>query len=122
MSVSVDSNENTRGGSKVSVLAAGLKAWSGQMQRLSVQFPGNLDNLLPSLLVAGSSLISLTLEGVKTNSYTRLLPVIRACPRLRDLLISAEPSPSFLQIEHEEDQQDNGDLPRLPNLCSLTLR
>uniref|UniRef100_A0A3P9C600 Si:ch211-214j8.12 n=1 Tax=Maylandia zebra TaxID=106582 RepID=A0A3P9C600_9CICH len=121
MSVSVDSNENTRGGSKVSVLAAGLKAWSGQMQRLSVQFPGNLDNLLPSLLVAGSSLISLTLEGVKTNSYTRLLPVIRACPRLRDLLISAEPSPSFLQIEHEEDQQDNGDLPRLPNLCSLTL-
>lgn len=122
MSVSVDSNENTRGGSKVSVLAAGLKAWSGQLQRLSVQFPGNLDNLLPSLLVAGSSLISLTLEGVKTNSYTRLLPVIRACPRLRDLLISAEPSPSFLQIEHEEDQQDNGDLPRLPNLCSLTLR
>lgn len=122
MSMSVDSNENTRGGSKVSLLAAGLKAWSGQLQRLSVQFPGNLDNLLPALLVAGSSLISLTLEGVKTSSYTRLLPVIRACPRLRDLLISAEPPPSFLQIEHEEDQQDNGDLPRLPNLCSLTLR
>uniref|UniRef100_A0A3Q0R3I0 Si:ch211-214j8.12 n=1 Tax=Amphilophus citrinellus TaxID=61819 RepID=A0A3Q0R3I0_AMPCI len=121
MAVNVDPSEDTRGRSKVSRLAVDLEAWSGQLQRLSVQFPGNLADLLPTLLVAGSSLVSLTLEGVKTNSYTRLSPVIRACPRLRDLLISAEPPPSFLQMEHEEDQQDNGDLPCLPNLCSLTL-
>lgn len=122
MSVNVDPSEDTRGRSKISLLAMGLKAWSGQLQKLSVQFPGNLDDLLPTLLVAGSSLVSLTLEGVKTNPYTRLLPVIRACPRLRDLLISAEPPPSFLQIGHEADQQDNGDLPCLPNLCFLSLR
>ncbi|XP_071338687.1 uncharacterized protein [Trachinotus anak] len=122
MSVNTDDHKDTRGGSQGSVLAAGLQTWSGQLQSLSVHFPGPLVDLLPSLQVAGSSLVSLTLEGVKTSPNSPLLEVIKACPRLRDLLISAEP-PTMLVEEQEVqmDQQDDHDLPQLPNLRSLTL-
>lgn len=114
--------EDTRGRSQMSLLAAGLQAWSDQLQSLSVQYLGALVDLLPALQVTGSSLVSLTLEGVRTSPRTPILEVIRVCPTLRDLLITAEP-PSMPQEEEdgEADQQDDRELPRLPNLRSLTL-
>ncbi|XP_036954458.1 uncharacterized protein si:ch211-214j8.12 isoform X2 [Acanthopagrus latus] len=122
LSVNVDDYEGTRGRSQRSLLATGLQMWSDQLRSLSLHYSGPLVDLLPALQVAGSSLLSLTLEGVKTSPHTPLLEVIRACPRLRDLHISAEP-PTVSQIEEiEEDQQDDRDLPRLPDLCSLTLK
>ncbi|XP_037635068.1 F-box/LRR-repeat protein 4 [Sebastes umbrosus] len=123
VSVNLGDCENTTGRSQGSVLAAGFQAWSGQLRSLSVHYPGPLVDLLPASQVAGSSLVSLTLEGVKTSTHTPLLEVIRACPRLRDLLISAEPptTPQEEEEEDEEDQRDDRDLPQLPDLCSLTL-
>lgn len=108
----------TSGRQQGSLLAADLQTWSGQLQSLSFHHPGPLVDLLLPLQVVGSSLISLTLEGVKTSPHSPLLEVIRACPRLRDLFISAEP-PVMLELEHEDDDED---LPRLPNLYSLKLR
>lgn len=128
MSINTDGHKETRGARLGSLLAAGLQSWSGQLRNLSVQFPGPLLGLLPALKVAGSSLASLTLEGVKTSSHTRLLEVMQACPRLRDLVISAEP-PDWLEEEEEDDeeedggdQQDDRDYPQLPNLCFLKLK
>lgn len=122
ISVNVVDYEGTRGRSQRSLLAAGLQMWSDQLRSLSLHYSGPLVDLLPALQVAGSSLLSLTLEGVKTSPHTPLLEVIKACPRLRDLHISAEP-PTVSQIEEiQEDQQDDRDLPRLPDLRSLTLK
>lgn len=121
LSVNLDDYEDTRGRSQGSQLAACLQTWSGQLRSLSVHYSGPLVDLLPALQVAGPSLLSLTLEGVKTSPHSPLLEVIRACPKLRDLLISAEP-PTTPQEEDEEDQWDDWDLPRLPNLCSLKLK
>lgn len=122
ISVNTAEYENTRGRSQGSLLAAGLQTWSGQLRNLSVHYPGPLVDLLPALQVAGSSLVSLTLEGVKTSPHSPLLEVIKACPRLRDLLISAEPPTTPQEEEDEEDQRDDRDLPQLPNLISLTLK
>uniref|UniRef100_A0A3B5AZB4 Si:ch211-214j8.12 n=1 Tax=Stegastes partitus TaxID=144197 RepID=A0A3B5AZB4_9TELE len=115
ISVNTDNYEDARDRSLGSLLAAGLQTWSDQLQIFSVQFPGPLMDLLPALQVAGSSLVSLTVEGVRTSPHSPLLEVIRACPRLRELFISAEP-PTTAQEEEDEE-----DLPQLPNLCSLTL-
>lgn len=122
ISVNIDGHEDTRGTSQRSLLAAGLQTWSGQLRSFSVHFPGPLVDLLPALQVAGSSLVSLTLDGVKTSPHTPLLEVIKACPRLRDLLISAEPPVMQVEEEDEEDQQDDQDRTWLPNLCSLRLK
>lgn len=121
LSVNCDDNEDTRGRSQGSLLATGLYTWSGQLRSLSVHYPGPLVDLLPALQVAGSSLVSLTLEGVKTSPHTPLLEVVQACPKLRDLLISAEPPTTPQEEEEEENERDDQDLPRLPNLCSFTL-
>lgn len=121
ISVNIDGHEDFRGTSQGSLLAAGLHTWSGQLKSLSVHFPGPLVELLPALQIAGSSLVSLTLEGVKTSPHTPLLDVIKACPKLRDLLISAEPPITQIE-EDDEDVEDEQDLPRLPNLCSLRLK
>ncbi|XP_070759944.1 uncharacterized protein [Enoplosus armatus] len=122
ISVNVDNYEDARGRSQGSLLAAGLQTWSGQLRSLSVHYPGPLVDLFPALQVAGSSLVSVTLEGVKTSPHTPLLEVIKACPRLRDLLISAEPPTTSQEEEDEDGQWDDRDLPQLPNLCSLTLK
>nr|XP_020449930.1 uncharacterized protein LOC109956858 [Monopterus albus] len=122
ISIKADHHEDTRGRCQGSLLAAGLQTWSGRLRSLSVQFPGPVVGLLSGLQVAGSSLVSLTLEGVKTSSHTPLLKVIEACPKLRNLFIFAEPPTTPQEEEDEEDQQDHRDLPRLPNLCSLTLK
>lgn len=103
------------------LLTADLQTWSGQLRNLSFIYSGPVVDLLPALQVAGCSLISLTLEGVKTSPDTPLLELIRVCPRLRDLLISAEP-PATSQYETNDNQQDDQDLPKLPNLRSLKLR
>ncbi|KAK5871580.1 hypothetical protein PBY51_004454 [Eleginops maclovinus] len=121
ISVNVDDGEDTRGRSQGSVLAAGLQECSGQLQSLTVHYPGPLVDLLTALQVAGSSLVSLTLEGVKTSPHTPLLEVIKACPRLRDLHISAEPPTTPQEEEDQENQREERDLPQLPHLCSLTL-
>ncbi|KAJ4942347.1 hypothetical protein JOQ06_012213 [Pogonophryne albipinna] len=122
ISVNIDDGEDTRGRSQGSLLAAGLQACSGQLQSLTVHYPGPLVELLPALQVAGSSLVSLTLEGVQTSPHTPLLEVIKACPRLRDLHISAEPPSTPQEAEDEEEnQREERDLPQLPHLCSLTL-
>ncbi|XP_035021576.2 uncharacterized protein si:ch211-214j8.12 [Hippoglossus stenolepis] len=121
ISVNADDESSTsrRNGS---VLAAALQTWSGQLLSLSVQFPGPLVDLLPAIQVVGSSLVSLTVEGVKTSPQTSLLEVIKSCPRLRDLLIFAEPPIMPEEENGEEDRWDDRDLPRVPHLCSLTLK
>lgn len=117
LSVNVDPYDHNDGRRRGSHLAADLKTWSGQLRSLSFQYPGPLVDLLIPLQVAGSSLLSLSLEGVETSPHSPLLELIRACPRLREFHISAEP-PVTLQIEDEDDW----DLPQLPNLRSLKLR
>ncbi|XP_056135910.1 uncharacterized protein si:ch211-214j8.12 [Lampris incognitus] len=116
-----DDERDDRGRIQGSMLAAGLQNWSGQLRSLSVQYPGPVVDLLPALQVVGSSLVSLTLEGVITSPHTPLLEVIQACPKLRELSISAEP-PAILQEEEERDNGDDQNLPSLPHLSSLTLR
>ncbi|XP_013868017.1 uncharacterized protein si:ch211-214j8.12 [Austrofundulus limnaeus] len=115
-SVSVNVDPYSNGRQRESLLAADLKPWVGLLRSLSFQYPGPLEDLLIPLQVAGSSLLSLSLEGVKTSAHSPLLEVIRACPRLRDFHISAEP-PVPLQIEDEDDW----DLPQLPQLHSFKL-
>ncbi|XP_035811101.2 uncharacterized protein si:ch211-214j8.12 [Amphiprion ocellaris] len=121
ISVNIDNHEDAGARNQGSLLATGLQAWSGQLQSLSVHFPGPLEDLHPALQVAGSSMVSLTLEGVTTSPHSPLLEVIRACPRLIDLLISAEPPTTAQEEEVEWDQQDDQDLPQLPYLRALTL-
>ncbi|XP_071387518.1 uncharacterized protein [Centroberyx affinis] len=122
VSLDFDDEEDTGGRSQGSVLAAGLQTWSGQLRSLSLRYPGPLVDLLPALQGVGSSLVSLTLEGVKTSPHTPLLEVIQACPRLRELLICAEPPTAAQDEEEEEDEEgDERNLPSLPNLYSLTL-
>ncbi|XP_019949168.2 uncharacterized protein [Paralichthys olivaceus] len=125
-SISVNADGDGMGRRPVSVLPAALQTWSGQLLSLSVQFSGPLVDLLPAIQVVGSSLVSLTMEVVKTSPQTPLLVVIKSCPRLRDLLIFAEP-PIMPELEDEEedqwdDQGDDQDLPRLPHLCTLKLK
>lgn len=121
-SISLNADNCAGGSSPGCLLATGLQAWAGQLQSLSVHYSGPLVDLVPALQVAGSSLFSLTLMGVKTSPHTPLLDIIKACPKLRDLLISAEPPTTLQEEEDGEAQWDDRDLPRLPNLCSLTLR
>lgn len=120
VSMNVDKHEDRGGGNHGSLLTTNLQTWSGQLRRLSFIYSGPVVDLLPALGVVGCSLISLTLEGVKTHPHTPLLELIRACPRLRDLVISAEP-PTRLRYETNNNQQEAQDLPKLPNLHSLKL-
>uniref|UniRef100_A0A1A8J3A9 Si:ch211-214j8.12 n=2 Tax=Nothobranchius kuhntae TaxID=321403 RepID=A0A1A8J3A9_NOTKU len=119
ITMNIDGNEHSSGRGRRQCLLD-LQTWSGQLQTLSFHYNGPLADFLLPLQVAGSRLISLSLDGVKTSPYSPLLEVIRACPRLRDLLISAEP-PSLPQEQDENDQLDNVALPQLPHLCSLSL-
>uniref|UniRef100_A0A672J927 Uncharacterized LOC115398651 n=1 Tax=Salarias fasciatus TaxID=181472 RepID=A0A672J927_SALFA len=122
LSVNVTDDDESVGGQKQSsVLAAGLQSYTGQMRSLSVQFPGTLTDLFPALKVSGPSLVSLTLEGVKTSTDTRLLEVITMCHRLRELAISAEP-PTIARGTHDRERiHDDGNLPKLPHLSSLSI-
>nr|XP_043881478.1 uncharacterized protein LOC122769203 [Solea senegalensis]XP_043881479.1 uncharacterized protein LOC122769203 [Solea senegalensis] len=123
ISVNVDHKTDTVARNQVSVLAAGLQTWPGQLQSLSLLYPGPLEDLPPALRVTGSSLVSLTLDGVKTSPHCPLLEVMEACPRLRELLIFAEPpsKPPAVQQEDVVGQWVSLGRPQLPNLCSLSI-
>ncbi|XP_047236366.1 uncharacterized protein si:ch211-214j8.12 isoform X2 [Girardinichthys multiradiatus] len=120
ISMNIEQQEDIGGRRLGMLLTTNLWTWSGQLRSLSFIYSGPVVDLLPAMQVAGCSLISLTLNGVKTSPDTPLLELIRVCPRLRDLLISAEP-PLTPQYETNNDQQDGQDLPQLPNLRSLKL-
>ncbi|XP_061837031.1 uncharacterized protein [Nerophis lumbriciformis] len=120
-SLSVNMEEENGGRPQASVFATGLRSWSGQLRRLSVQHQGPLLDLLPALRVAGSTLVSLTLEGVKTSPRCPLLEMIRVCPRLEELLVCAEPPEDALEDEDDVVELDQRDLPSLPSLRSLAL-
>lgn len=123
LSVNIDRDDNARGKSQGSLLAAGLQTWSGQLKSLSLNYQGPLLDLLPALTISGSSLVNLTLEGVKTSPHTPLLDIIQACPKLRDLMVSAESHGPLQEEEDDEAQQPlDPDFPRLPNLHSLKLK
>lgn len=116
--------EEGGGRSQASLLSAGLQTWAGQLRSLTVRFPGLMEELLPALHCVGSSLVSLTLEGVRTSAHTPLLELLHACPRLSTLLIHAEPPVATPQEEDEEDEEEEQnyrDGPCLPQLCSLSL-
>ncbi|XP_062308121.1 uncharacterized protein si:ch211-214j8.12 [Osmerus eperlanus] len=103
-------------------LAAGLRRWAGQLKRLVVRFPGALEELRPALCCVGPSLVSLTLEGVRTSPHTPLVELLHTCPRLRTLLIHCEPPLAPLQEEEEEEEEENVlDGSCLLQLCSLSL-
>ncbi|XP_049326353.1 uncharacterized protein si:ch211-214j8.12 [Astyanax mexicanus] len=102
-------------------LTRGLSTWSGQLRRLSLQFPGPLSELIPSLQAAGSSLTSLTLQGVKADGHLFFLELIHACPKLTTLSIHIDPPRSNQEEEDEDEDLEDWDLPCLPHLSSLTL-
>ncbi|CAL8346966.1 unnamed protein product [Lota lota] len=122
IAVNVDSLEDT-GGRKSQgwMLAAGLGNWLGQLRSLTLHHTGPLGDLLTPLREMGSTLVSLTLQGVKTSPHCPLLEVLQACPRLRELVVSAQPPTSPPYEDEEEEFRGAHDLLRLPHLCSLTL-
>nr|XP_057927560.1 uncharacterized protein si:ch211-214j8.12 [Doryrhamphus excisus] len=119
-SLSVIIEEENGGQFQASILATGLQPWSGQLWSLSVQHQGPLQDLLPALQVAGASLVSLTLEGVRTHPRS-LLEIIRICTRLEELVICAEPPTTLANEVEDVVQRNERDLPCLPNLSSLAL-
>lgn len=121
ISVHIGDDEGTREGRQGSLLAQGLQTWSGRLCSLSVHYCGPLVDIFPAIEVIGSSLLSLTLEGMKTSPYDSLLGLIKACPRLRELHIAAEP-PSYINRNEDDEENRRNDLPRLPNLRSLSLK
>lgn len=120
ISVNIGDDEDDRERDHGSLLAECLQTWCGQLCCLSVQYLGHMIDVFPAVEVVGSSLLSLTLEGVKTSPYTPLLKLIKACPRLIELHIIAE-RPHFVAHEDQEENELD-DLPRLPNLRSLSLK
>lgn len=120
ISVNIGDDEDDRERDRGSPLAKCLQTWCGQLCCLSVQYLGHMIDVFPAVEVVGSSLLSLTLEGVKTSPYTPLLKLMKACPRLIELHIIAE-RPHFVAHEDQEEN-DLDDLPRLPNLRSLSLK
>lgn len=120
ISVNIGDDEDDRERERGSLLAECLQTWTGQLCCLSVQYLGYMTEVFSAVEVVGSSLLSLTLEGVKSSPDTPLLKLIKACPRLKELHIIAERPPFMTQEEEEENELD--DLPRLPNLRSLSLK
>ncbi|XP_072520509.1 uncharacterized protein [Salminus brasiliensis] len=116
-----DSDEDGSGFRRAALLTRGLARWSGQLRRLSLQFPGLLSELVPSLQATGSNLISLTLEGVRADGHLSFLELIRACPKLTTLTVHIDPPRSNQEEEENDEDLDDWDLPCLPHLCSLTL-
>lgn len=125
----VENEDNADSFQQATVLARGLGRFSGQLRCLSLQFGGLLSDLVPALQVAGSHLLSLTLEGIKADGHAPLLELIRACPRLTSLTIHLDPPSTNLEeddgnVEEEEEVAEEDifpTLPCIPHLCSLTL-
>lgn len=112
---------------EVEHLTKAVETFSGQLKSLSIQYSGLVDNLCGTVHAAGSSLLSLTLEGVKTSQFSHvyLLRVLQSCPRLTELSISAEHTHSAFQLHSLQvviDDRIDWNLLNLLNLCMLTLR
>ncbi|XP_072289619.1 uncharacterized protein [Eucyclogobius newberryi] len=108
---------------EVTHLTKALKSFSGQLKRLSLQYSDFLLNLVDTVCVVGSSLLSLTLEGVKTNrsSYSSLLTILQACPKLRELSLSLEPFHSFA-LDIAPNRPIDWNRLHLPDLHRLSLQ
>ncbi|KAL0979657.1 hypothetical protein UPYG_G00187880 [Umbra pygmaea] len=120
-SISLDCELEEQGPNQGSSLAAGMARWAGQLKELSVRFPLPLEHVLPALRATGGSLVSLTLEGVRTSPHSPMLELLHACPRLKSFVIHAEPPLGPWEEEDEEEEYDIRDLPCLPQLGALSL-
>ncbi|KAJ0067499.1 hypothetical protein NL108_007978, partial [Boleophthalmus pectinirostris] len=109
---------------EVTHLTKSLEGFSGQLKRLSLQYSDFLQNLVNTVCVVGSTLLSLTLEGVKTtpSSYSSLLTILQASSRLRELSISLEPCHPSFSLEYTINRQIDWNKLHLPDLRKLTLR
>uniref|UniRef100_A0A3B4ACX1 Uncharacterized protein n=1 Tax=Periophthalmus magnuspinnatus TaxID=409849 RepID=A0A3B4ACX1_9GOBI len=124
-SISINADyPNTIHTDEVTHLTKALEGFSGQLKRLSLQYSDFLQNLVDTVCVVGSSLLSLTLEGLKTtpSSYSSLLTVLQACPRIRELSISLEPCHPSFSLEYPINHQIDWSRVHLPDLRRLTLR
>lgn len=123
MSINADF-PNTIQTSEVTDLTKALESFSGQLKRLSLQYSDLLQNLVDTVCVVGSSLLSLTLEGVKTSpsSYSSLLRILQACPRLKELSISLEPFQLSFALDNPNNRLIDWIGIQLPDLRSLTLQ
>lgn len=115
---------NTLEAAEVTDLTKALESFSGQLIRLSLQYSDLLQNLFDTLCVVGSSLVSLTLEGVKTSpsSYSSLMRILQTCPRLKELFISLQPFQLSFALEYPNNRLIDWNALRLPDLCSLTVQ
>lgn len=123
---SLSLNCQNQGGDDVSsqsiCLTRGLTEWSGQLHFLSLQFSGPLSELVSPLQVCGSTLCSLTLEGVQADGNLSLIALLRACPKLTALTLHIDPPRSNQEEEDDGDEHvEDWDLPCLPHLRTLTL-
>ncbi|KAK2845876.1 hypothetical protein Q7C36_010730 [Tachysurus vachellii] len=99
-----------------------LTEWSGQLHFLSLQFSGSLSELVPPLQVCGSTLCSLTLEGVQADGNPSLIALLRACSKLTALTLHIDPPRSNQEEEDDGDEHvEDWDLPCLAHLRTLTL-
>lgn len=121
-SISLNCHDDDEGSSSQSVhLTRGLACWSGQLHFLSLQFSGLISDLVSPLQVSGSSLLSLTLEGVQADGNLPLVALLRACPKLTALTLHTDPPRSNQEEDDDDEDMEDWDLPCLPHLCTLTL-
>ncbi|XP_062398442.1 uncharacterized protein si:ch211-214j8.12 isoform X2 [Sardina pilchardus] len=114
--------EETVSGDRV---ARELARWSASLRNLTLRFPGPLSEMARSVAAVGTSLTSLTLEGVRADGLDPLLRLFNSCPQLTTLTIHMEP-PRMHQEEEDEDEEEEREedlhvLPSLPCLSCLAL-
>lgn len=109
---------------EVTGLTKALESISGQLKKLSLQYSDLLQNMVDTVCVIGSSLLSLTLEGVKTSpsSYSSLLRILQACPRLKELSMSLQPFQPLFAVDYPNNHVIDWNGLHLPDLHCLTLR
>lgn len=107
-------------------LARELARWSTSLRSLALRFPGPFSEMAHGVASVGTSLTSLTLEGVRADGIDPFLRLLHSCPKLTTLTIHIEP-PRMHQEEEEEDGEEERDedlqaLPCLPLLTYLALK
>lgn len=124
-SISINADyPNTIQTAEVTDLTKALESFSGQLKKLSLQYSDLLQNLVDTVCVVGSSLLSLTLEGVKTSplSFSFLLRILQACPTLKELSLSLDPFQLSFALDYPNNRVIDWTGMHLPDLHSLTLR
>lgn len=114
-------DDNDKGSSPSVCLTRGLARWAGRLRLLSLQFSGLLSELVPPLQVSGSSLHSLTLEGVRADGNLSFIALLRSCPKLTSLTLHIDPPHSNQEEDNDDEDVEDWDLPCLPLLRTLTL-